>query len=882
MTIKVYPELTSCDPIEEHEFSGKFSEWLDSKEANYRAWEVPPTVLVVNGVEIPFSDWEEIQLSADDNVEVRYVQHGGVFKALGTIVGKVFNFAFGWLLPSNKAPTRYETPQGKQLEAAMGTANQAKLGDVVPEIAGRHRRYPDYLTPPRRYFASPREQRLEFLACIGVGRYQIHDADVKVGDTQISSLGADGSYQIFDPNANLAGVTTHQHWHTVDEVSGTSSGTAGLELSTELGNRENKQPASYTFNGLTITRSDGHFPSGWGNGTLVSINYPRQYVATSTTLTGFFGHSGINVASHFGDDWIPEVVENQGDGYYTLSFWRMETVAGGGDQPDREVKRYLHFAPGSRTYDFAPNVKWTISSNDEISITLLDEGRFFENDVSFSTSVSLEGGVVYGEWTSEFVATPGNEVTGTLELDFFFPGGLAYINDEGGVRERSVSIEYQYRDLATDVRTTVQRTYTERTLDQIGFTERISIPTCKVAVRARRVGASSTSTQVHDTVHWYGLKCRLPTRTRYSDWTTISVQLRSGGRIAAQSENQINVVATRILPTLQSNGTWTSPQPTRDISAFVRHIAESIGYTLDDIDMPELLRLHNIWKGRGETIDNVFELTTVKEALATVLAAGMSELTIADGLIRPVRDGIRTQFEDGYSPQNMTGALRRTFRAARHDDADGVEVEYIDNETWTRETVICALPGSPQIKLEKLTLKGAFSRARAWRIGMRRARQIAYQNWEYSFDTEMDALNSEYLSYVPLLDDIPGYGQSALLTNVEAVGSNVILTVSEEIQWQDGKDHVVAYRKADGTLAGPWPATKGHGDFTIIAPIPASERPIVSLKMELPHVYIGTTEEWCFPALITDITPRGTDSVSVSAVNYDARIYADDDNYPPN
>ena len=161
MTIKVYPALTPCEPIEEHEFSGKFSEWLDSKEANYRAWEVPPTVLIVNGVEIPFSDWEEIQLSADDNVEVRYVQHGGVFKALGSIVGKVFNFAFGWLLPSNKAPNRYDTPQGKQLEAAMGTANQAKLGDVVPEIAGRHRRYPDYLTPPRRYFASPREQRLE-------------------------------------------------------------------------------------------------------------------------------------------------------------------------------------------------------------------------------------------------------------------------------------------------------------------------------------------------------------------------------------------------------------------------------------------------------------------------------------------------------------------------------------------------------------------------------------------------------------------------------------------------------------------------------------------------------------------------------------------------
>src|SRR5699024_4972044 len=121
-----------------------------------------------------------------------------------------------------------DTPQGRALEAAKGTANQAKLGDVVPEIAGRHKRYPDYLTPPRRYFSSPREQRLEFLACIGANRYQINNANVKIGDTPISSLGSDGSYQIFEPNADMAAHGLSDWWHTVDEVGGTSSGTAGL------------------------------------------------------------------------------------------------------------------------------------------------------------------------------------------------------------------------------------------------------------------------------------------------------------------------------------------------------------------------------------------------------------------------------------------------------------------------------------------------------------------------------------------------------------------------------------------------------------------------------------------------------------------------------
>jgi cyclophilin family peptidyl-prolyl cis-trans isomerase len=56
------------------------------------------------------------------------------------------------------------------------------------------------------------------------------------------------------------------------------------------------------------------------------------------------------------------------------------------------------------------------------------------------------------------------------------------------------------------------------------------------------------------------------------------------------------------------------------------------GYTDAQIDMSELKRLHDIWTARGETLDNVFDLTTVRSALEVCLAAGMADLTLADGL----------------------------------------------------------------------------------------------------------------------------------------------------------------------------------------------------------------------------------------------------------
>lgn len=889
MTIRIYPSLLPGEPIETHEYAGTLAGFFSSKGVDYAAHETQPVAVSVNGAALPVDQWALVQLSAHDDVHIALLPHGGVFKGLGSILGKVFNAVFGWLMPSSRGARDYNSPaQGRQLETSQAKANQAKLGDAVPELAGRFRRFPDYLTPPRRYFVDRRAQWLEFHACIGPGRYLIDPAEVKVGDTPFSALGEDGLYQIFEPGADLSAVSTHEHWHTVDEVGGTSSGTAGLELSTDLDNRENTQPESYVIGAVSLQRSEGEFPTGWGSGTLVFVEYPRTYSVTTITvpetetqpsyqisqITGYFGHiqsmspGSIIMLGSVGSESSYRIRSSAsiGAGAYTI---RLESSTGGTP---------VVITPGAaRSLIFGASLQREIvtMTPDAISVSVGN----FESGTATDVRVIFTGGTVYGEWTSEFVACPGAELTDTLEIDFFFPGGLAYINDSGGLTWSTVEVEFEYRDIRGGPRVTARRVYTEATLDQIGFTERLSVPQMRPAVRCRRVGASSTSTQVQDTVHWYGLKSRLRTRTSYPNWTTMSVRLRSGGRLGAQSENQASCIPERILPVLQSDGTWSEPQPTRDISAFVRYAAQSIGYTDENIDMDELLRLHNLWTSRGETFDYVFDLTTVKGALNTVLRAGMAELTIADGQIRPVRDGVRTTFEQSYSPQNMTGPLRRTFRAKRHDDPDGVEVEYTNGETWTPETIICSLPGSQRLKLEKLKLDGVTDKTRAWRIGMRRAREIEYQRWEYAFGTEMDAFNSEYGSFVALFDDIPGYGQSMLLEHIESHLDGALLHVSEPLRWEEGKSHIVGYRRADGTLAGPWSATPGPDEYTLIADIP-QPWPTVTLKQELPHVYFGTAERWTFPALIRQVTPNGMEAASIAAVNHDNRIYADDDNQP--
>ena len=441
-----------------------------------------------------------------------------------------------------------------------------------------------------------------------------------------------------------------------------------------------------------------------------------------------------------------------------------------------------------------------------------------------------------------------------------------------------MQVELQHREVGSPAWVSVSKTYSAATLDQIGYTERVTVAGgSRREFRLRRTTAAQADTRTNDKVQWYGLRTLLPSPTSYAGWTTIAVRIKGLGDIGASSENRINVLATRLLPTLLADGSWSAPQPTRDISAFFRHIVNSVGYTDAQIDMSELKRLHDIWTARGETLDNVFDLTTVRSALEVCLAAGMADLTLADGLLTPVREGVRTAYDGPpFSAQNTTSEITRTFTTRRPDDNDGVQVEYNDAaENFAPKTVDCKLPGSLGVKLQKIKLAGVTSKTRAWRIGMRAAREMVYRRWAYTLSTELDGLVARYGDYVPLVPDVPDFGQSAIVVGVQ--GREI--TSSEPLAWQDGRSHVIAWRNPNGSLSGPYAATRI--DDNVLQVAGTAPMPTPTLAMEPPHLYFGTLEEWAFPAIVKAVKPQSEHSVEIQAVNYDARIFADDDNLPP-
>jgi hypothetical protein len=904
--IRIYPSLLQGEPIEKHDIKRRqtLAEWLAD---NVNGFDIErdyhPIAVEIEGEYIPAPEWSARHISAESAVDIRIMPQksvgraisravSSVASAIGSVVNAVVDLVsslFSFLTPSVPGQNVRAGRQGSSIYDPNAQANQPKLGGVIPEIAGQHKTFPDYLNQPRRYFVNTRTLAVDIFTAIGVGEYLVPQTQIRIGATPLASLGQQVNLSIFGPGQNVTSHQAHRVWYNAPEVGASIGSGAGLRL---------RSPSDVTLvwavgsldvaNGSLTRVTGATVPGDWSVGLELSILIPRQIVANPppapedpedpplvhAVFTGQFADLGLSN----GDEVVitgsalsgSYIVDSVSATELTLDYPDLSPVTSPASGTyiatiDRAGARY-RIDSISET-GTAPNILRT-----GITVTkLLPSGDEDTGWLGWSSqrvtnaTIRMSDDAVNGDWSGPFLACPPGETVSSIEWDIFAPQGMGRVRDNGSIESRTRTIELQWRAQGASDWTSDARQVGGGTRDQLGwtFTTNFGSPITP-EVRVRRTSAEATEVQDLDRLEWMALKSRLSVSpSSYPGITTMALTIEGSDTISGQSENRISCVVTRLL----------DGSPTRSIADWFRYVALDSGWQPTELDQAELDRLDNTWSARGETFDFVQDdEDTTKEVLRRCLRAGMAELTVQDGLLTPVRDEPRSTFEHLYTPQNMlSDGLRRQVSMIRPDDIDGVDVEYFDRNSWTNETVECRMPGDSGVRAEKIRLEGVTSRVQAWRIGMRERRQQRYRRWIYQFATELDALNSNYLSYCALADDVPGYGQSAL---IKSVSGNTI-ELSEPVP---ADADVMAWRRPDGTLSGPWAITSSAGFSAIVD---ATELPAVDWKKELPHALFGTTERWSFPVLITSIQPQGFDRVQVQAANYDERIYADDDNTPP-
>ncbi|EMX9854572.1 TPA: host specificity factor TipJ family phage tail protein [Raoultella ornithinolytica] len=477
-------------------------------------------------------------------------------------------------------------------------------------------------------------------------------------------------------------------------------------------------------------------------------------------------------------------------------------------------------------------------------------------------------------WMGPFLASPDNETVDIFEVNFSFPSGICGFDSKGKKRIRHVEWEIQYRVYGSGAGW-ISKTgeYALKNVNGLGFTERIVLDSPGlVEVRCRRRNEQG-SNNARDNMYWQALRGRLLTRpVSYAGVTLLGVTVETGGKLAAQSDRRVNVVATRV---------YDSGTP-RTISGALLHVGNSLGLQMDTETISELESMY--WTPGNEYFDFATgDSISALEMLQKIANAGKSYFLLSDGLATVGREGVKP-WTGIITPHEMTEELQTGFSAPSDDDYDGVDVTYINGTTWAEETVQCRTTDNPTpVKIEDYKLDGVLNRDHAWQIGMRRLMKYLHQRLTFQTTTELDALCYNVGDRIVLTDDIPDSATtiSCLVESLSTTDGVSTLTVSEPLNWTYPNPRALI-RYQDGSASALMVATK-VGDYQLSVPYLSDFDAIdfSTPSIEPVRLIFCDSSRVGYDAIVSEIAPQSDGTCQVTAKEYRASFYDyDNASYP--
>lgn len=253
--------------------------WLSEQSPSYRRMDSPPLSIEINDERIDPQLWHQVEFKPSDSVQIWREPKGTDPFSITFALFKGAQAVMKAMVPKMPGMPSTFSGQGNPLTEASAKGNKVKLGDTIRQVAGWQKIFPSYLSEPRRWFVSPREQWIEMLLYVGAGEYEIPLTKIKVGETPLISLGSDATYRIYKPGQDLSGDTASMLWFNVDEVGASSSGAAGLELTVANDLTRSATASAFQFAGSTVAIPSGAgvFPNDWVSGLIVRVVSPYVY-----------------------------------------------------------------------------------------------------------------------------------------------------------------------------------------------------------------------------------------------------------------------------------------------------------------------------------------------------------------------------------------------------------------------------------------------------------------------------------------------------------------------------------------------------------------------------------------------------------------------------
>lgn len=528
-----------------------------------------------------------------------------------------------------------------------------------------------------------------------------------------------------------------------------------------------------------------------------------------------------------------------------------------------------------------------IASFEEVTYQIVPPGNpvtLFNPDVVTAPEVAGQE-LLAGTWTGGFAINPADSEVTHIGIDILLPRGLYYANDAGGLDSRSASWRVEARaidaegDPLNDWFTLGNESLTAATTTPQRRTYRYPIAAGRYEVRATRLDGKDTNSRAGHEVRWSEARGYLAGGMTFPDKVTLlAIRMRATDNLSQRSSRLINCIVTRKLPVWSVDSGWSAAVPTRSIAwAFADILRASYGAKLPNarIDLAALAQLDQVWAGRGDQFDGVFDQqVTVWEALTRVARCGRAVPFLQGGIVRLVRDEARLLPVALFSPRNIVkNSLKIQYVMPGEETADAVTVEFFSSRTWKPDEVTVSLPGSSSANPAKLRLFGCTTEAHAVREGLYLAAANRYRRRIITLRTELEGLIPTYGDLIAIAHDMPSWGAGGEIVAWDA--DTQAATLSEPVAFVDGQEHVMALRRRDGGVSGPHAVTPGSdAQQVVFADLP--DIPIeTGLSAERTHFAFGNAEQWSLLARVIAVRPRG-EQVEITCVAEHPAVHSAD------
>ena len=779
--------------------------------------------VLLNGEPIDAATHPALDLPPSDGMSLTIVKRPNGFDPI-TIALVIAAVYVGATLLAPKIPSFDPASAGKDSPNNRLTAqsNQARAYQAIPDVYGYRRVWPDMIQPSVVEYIDHIKHVTEWL-CVSRGKGDI--STVQYADTPLSDISS-ASYSIFQPTPGYDGY--HE--------SGTTT--------------------------LTDVIEAFEFPDVNGQ----ELDYPVHFATISATgsFTALSSSATFSVTIPDGP-YINDLKGLSPSGTANVSFSYFSTSSGSNVNFNQTCVVSSHSSGGGNTtFSFTGLIWGPNESSSGIAFTITPSGYSYNTVGTFVTPLTCD----------------------RLRWNTIFQRGL-----KGSVQIRTTWVAVD--GAGTDIPGTTQTqtdTYSSDTFDARYFTTNVT-PAAgqnKYKIKFERltpqIGDQGTDVAKLEEVYavrYYATKT-LPGVTVIR-LTTVATEQATG-----YSERKFNLRWQRHVRQLGAGPISAS----RNFARAMAHIWALSGGAASELDVDTLQAINDALGEDSPLLRFDMSIDDADMSLGERL-----QLVATHARCRVWRDGTRWTVTRDEAQSVPWMQLDYRTLAAGGDGAmsysahlpathDGVELEYVREDTqaskaYVRLTVSGGVvaAGTP-VKPQKIQLPGCTTAAQALNRAHLEARRMLHSRVSVRDTAIGDAAHIGLGRLVRWIDPADWDGSDDSVQAGEVlVMSGLVIRTSEPIAWGGAAVGRVLFTGADGRPLGSAVMCYPDASGVRLASVPAGLYVADGVASQLGSRYALTTSltaaelESAGLYTIEEISPAGSDSVSLSLIQYDARIY---------